>query len=49
MRLVANARMYAATAEAAAAWTAFFEWLSQASGVDLELIDHGFPKPMAEL
>lgn len=49
MRLVANARMYAATADAAAAWNAFFQWLSQASGVDLEIIDHGFTKPMAEL
>ncbi|KRE20644.1 hypothetical protein ASE66_07225 [Bosea sp. Root483D1] len=49
MRLVANARMYAATADAAAAWDAFFQWLSQASGVDLEIIDHGVPKPMADL
>jgi len=49
MRLVANARMYAATADAAAAWNALFQWLSQASGVDLDVIDHGFPKPMAEL
>lgn len=49
MNLVANARMYAATADAAAAWDDFFIWLSRASGIPLEVIGHGFPRPMAEL
>ncbi|MBB3772695.1 ABC-type phosphate/phosphonate transport system substrate-binding protein [Angulomicrobium tetraedrale] len=49
MSLIANARMYAATADAAAAWDAFFAWLSRASGVELQVISHGFPRPMAEL
>lgn len=49
MTLVANARMYAATGDAAAAWEQLFAWLSRTSGVRLAVLDHGFPKPMAEL
>jgi len=49
MRYVANARMYAVAPQAAAAWTKLFGWLAVASGVDLDVIDHAFPAPLAEL
>ncbi|KIZ47660.1 hypothetical protein OO17_03175 [Rhodopseudomonas palustris] len=46
---VANARMYAVAPAAAAAWRDLFAWLARASGVDLNVIDHAFPLPLAEL
>ncbi|WP_229744119.1 phosphate/phosphite/phosphonate ABC transporter substrate-binding protein [Aliidongia dinghuensis] len=49
MTLVANARMYAATPAAAAAWKLFFRWLADKSGVDLAVIDYAFPAPLAAL
>src|ERR1700689_2919215 len=49
MSYVANARMYSVNPGAAAAWKELFEWLAGASGVDLRVIDHAFPAPLAEL
>src|SRR5271168_1272661 len=45
----ANARMYSVNAGAASAWKELFEWLAQESSVDLQIIDHKFPAPLAEL
>lgn len=47
--LVANARMYAATPDAAAAWAALFRWVAERSGVALDLLAHPAPAPMAAL
>jgi ABC-type phosphate/phosphonate transport system substrate-binding protein len=49
MRYVANARMYSVNPEAAAAWKELFGWLARESGVDLEILDHAFPLPLADL
>lgn len=49
MAYVANARMYSVTSGAALAWKELFEWLAHESGVDLRVIDHKFPAPLAEL
>src|SRR5258708_7612318 len=49
MSYVANARMYGVDPGAASAWYELFERLAQASDVDLRVIDHGFPAPLAEL
>jgi ABC-type phosphate/phosphonate transport system substrate-binding protein len=49
MPYVANARMYSVNPAAAAAWKELFEWLAQETGVELTVIDHAFPKPLAEL
>jgi ABC-type phosphate/phosphonate transport system substrate-binding protein len=49
MAYFANARMYSVDPGAASAWKQLFEWLARASGVDLRVIDHAFPAPLAEL
>lgn len=49
MPYVANARMYSVNPAAAAAWKELFEWLARQTGVELTVIDHVFPKPLAEL
>jgi ABC-type phosphate/phosphonate transport system substrate-binding protein len=49
MAYVANARMYSVNPAAASAWKELFEWLARESGVDLRVIDHPFPAPLAEL
>jgi ABC-type phosphate/phosphonate transport system substrate-binding protein len=49
MPYVANARMYSVAPGAAAAWNELFEWLAGESGVELQVIDHGFPAPLSEL
>ncbi len=49
MQWIANARMYTVNEGAAAAWREFFTWLATASGVDIAIIDHAFPKPLADL
>lgn len=49
MPYVANARMYSVNPAAAAAWKDLFGWLARETGVELTVIDHGFPKPLAEL
>lgn len=46
---VANARMYSVSPGVAAAWKTLFGWLSQQTGVKLDIIDHSFPAPLAEL
>src|SRR5258708_14988898 len=46
---VANARMYSVSLGAATAWKTLFNWLSQQSGIKLDIIDHSFPAPLAEL
>jgi ABC-type phosphate/phosphonate transport system substrate-binding protein len=47
--LIANARMYSVTAQAAAAWRALLEWAIERAGVDCQAIDYPPPKPMAPL
>jgi ABC-type phosphate/phosphonate transport system substrate-binding protein len=49
MTLVANARMYAATPAAAAAWKCLFHWIARRSGVGLADVEHAFPAPLADL
>ncbi|AWM02911.1 phosphate/phosphite/phosphonate ABC transporter substrate-binding protein [Bradyrhizobium amphicarpaeae] len=49
MTYVANARMYSVNPPAAAAWKDLFGWLARESGVDLDIIDHAFPLPLADL
>ena len=49
MTLVANARMYAVTPEASAAWSAVFRRVCAVSGVAMEIIPHAFPLPVSEL
>jgi ABC-type phosphate/phosphonate transport system substrate-binding protein len=49
MGYVANARMYSVSPEAAAAWKELFGWLARESGVDLDILDHAFPAPLADL
>jgi ABC-type phosphate/phosphonate transport system substrate-binding protein len=41
--------MYSVNPGVASAWKELFEWLAGASGVDLRVIDHAFPAPLAEL
>lgn len=45
MALVACARMYAV----APGWRALFDWLARASGVELEVWDYPWPRPLADL
>ncbi|WP_293802269.1 PhnD/SsuA/transferrin family substrate-binding protein [uncultured Bosea sp.] len=49
MNWVANARMYAVTADASAAWAQLFAWIARTSGVDLETIQHPTSLPMTAL
>jgi ABC-type phosphate/phosphonate transport system substrate-binding protein len=49
MRYVANARMYSVNPPAAAAWKELFVWLACESGVELDILDHAFPLPLADL
>lgn len=49
MSWVANARMYAVTADATAAWAEIFAWVAQDSGVDLTPIEHPVTLPMTAL
>lgn len=49
MSYVANARMYSVNPAVALAWNELFEWLAHESGVDLRVIEHKFPAPLAEL
>jgi hypothetical protein len=49
MTLIANARMYAATPAAAAAWKCLFHWSAGRSGVGLAVVEHAFPAPLADL
>ena len=49
MRYVANARMYSVNPAAASAWKDLFGWLARESGVGLDVIDHSFPLPLADL
>ncbi|HTB03914.1 MAG TPA: PhnD/SsuA/transferrin family substrate-binding protein [Bradyrhizobium sp.] len=49
MPYVANARMYSVNPAAAAAWKELFGWLARESRVELRVIDHAFPLPLADL
>jgi len=49
MSYIANARMYSVGPGAAAAWKELFEWVARESAVDLSVIDHVFPAPLADL
>ncbi len=47
--LIANARMYAVTPAAGAAWRALFARVAERTGIPLEPIDHAYPAPLEEL
>ncbi len=47
--MIANARMYAVSSEAAEHWRALFMALSAQAGVPLVVIEHAAPDPIAEL
>jgi ABC-type phosphate/phosphonate transport system substrate-binding protein len=47
--LVANARMYSVSSDAGLAWRRLFDWLSAASGVPLDVIDHAYPAALPDL
>ena len=49
MSLVANARMYAVTPAATAAWRVLFDAVARRSGVPLSYIDHAAPAPLEAL
>jgi ABC-type phosphate/phosphonate transport system substrate-binding protein len=49
MRLVANARMYAVTPRAGAAWRELFAWVAKTSGIALTYLDHAAPAPLEAL
>lgn len=49
MNWVANARMYAVTADASSAWAELFAWVARKSSVDLETIEHPTSLPMMAL
>lgn len=49
MTLVVSSRMYNVAPGARQAWDAFFAWLSNASGIELEAIAHAPPAPLAAL
>jgi len=48
-RLIANARMYAVDAVAAAAWRSLLDWVLRRAALDWDVIDHAAPAPMAVL
>jgi len=47
--LIANARMYSISSEAALAWRRLFDWLSDSSGIPLTVIEHAFPAALPDL
>jgi ABC-type phosphate/phosphonate transport system substrate-binding protein len=49
MSLIANARMYAVTPAAKAAWQDLFAFVARASGVPLTYLDHAAPAPLETL
>jgi len=49
MPLVANARMYSATATARADWKALLAWVLARAGLDWEVIDYDPPAPLSAL
>lgn len=49
MRRVANARMYSVHPQAALAWKELFVWVSDTSGVELDVVDHAFPLALSDL
>ena len=49
MAVVANARMYAVTAEVATDWRTLFAWVAHRSGIELTYLDHAAPAPLEDL
>lgn len=49
MALIACSRMYNVTPVAQQAWAALFAWVSESSGLKLEIIDHPAPAPLEAL
>lgn len=49
MPYVANARMYSVNPATTSAWRELFGWLARESSVDLRVVDHAFPLPLADL
>jgi ABC-type phosphate/phosphonate transport system substrate-binding protein len=49
MALIACSRMYNVTPRAGEAWASLFEWVSETSGIKLEIVKHPAPAPLEEL
>jgi ABC-type phosphate/phosphonate transport system substrate-binding protein len=47
--MIANARMYSVCARAAASWSALLSAVTQHAGLDVTIMEHPAPKPIAEL
>jgi ABC-type phosphate/phosphonate transport system substrate-binding protein len=47
--MIANARMYSVSPEAAALWRRLLTAVIEHSGLDIELLDHADPEPISEL
>jgi ABC-type phosphate/phosphonate transport system substrate-binding protein len=47
--MIANARMYAVTPEVGALWQRLLSALGQRAAIDLEIVSHPAPQPLAEL
>jgi ABC-type phosphate/phosphonate transport system substrate-binding protein len=47
--VITSFRMYNAVPQAARAWRALFERVFADAGVDIELVEHGWPQPIASL
>lgn len=47
--MIANARMYSISAEAAGLWRALLERIIARAGLSIEVIDHGAPAPLEDL
>ncbi len=49
MALIANARMYSVAPKPAVAWRDLLNWVIARAGVDVTVIDHGYPTPINDL
>jgi ABC-type phosphate/phosphonate transport system substrate-binding protein len=49
LTLIACSRMYNVTPRARQAWASLFTWVSETSGVELEIVDHPAPAPLEDL
>ena len=47
--MIANARMYAVNARAAAAWRALLAWVAERASISWDIIDHAAPVPLSAL
>jgi ABC-type phosphate/phosphonate transport system substrate-binding protein len=49
MALIACSRMYNVTPRVRQAWASLFAWVSETSGIELEIVEHRAPAPLGEL